>query len=254
MGTTKRVWHLVQEGYSEEDAYAIVGEEIKYNQSLDTKINNIINSDFMNIEELHKQLNNYKFISSNITEKEIIEEVFNNPKYHYLSNLIISVENKDYNHLHQILYHIVSYLRNEGLKSSNIYYLVFYIFFFKKLSDELISQPLSNIEKTDFDFDFLLEEALLEIEVSYNLEFNLSEELLSMIRNIPRDTIYEVFHILNSFNSTLYDANIFAKYLVSFIKKSISDISSKHYSNHSLHRLMVKILNIDSHSEIFDPF
>ena len=48
MSQIKRVWHLVQEGYSKEEAYAIVEEEIKYSLPLHKKISNIVNNKFLN--------------------------------------------------------------------------------------------------------------------------------------------------------------------------------------------------------------
>lgn len=264
-----RVSQLVSEGYSVEDAYSIVREEVEFFVPLNEKIEKIINNGSIEIEELKNKLNDYKYISIKVTEKEIIEEVLNYPSlFHYLDGLVISSNDNNFAKINKsvfILEDLVNNVRlpNQLFHRENI--LFYYLLFFKRLVDinkdklnidiDLIGYNSHIIEDLDQNtFLSILYSHLRELQELTHYDRELIHDFFNILEQMKVNVLYEIFHILRTFDTSMYNALKFGKIFERFIKRSFSKLKGEHFSNNSLHRLIVKLLDIGSDSFILDPF
>ena len=255
MGFFSEVDIMMKEGLNEEEAILHVQEGRKYHTSLYGKIKDTLerNKGFIDLKFLEKELNTYKYYTSNIKAKDLLIEILKYPNdFNYIDGLIIDTEEE----IFQKIKRYNDYTKNllsPYFNKSDIQYIVMFLFFYKRLteSDKLM---FNSIELNNFMFEderkFLIINNLKKFQEFYNFEINLVDSFIFYLENIKSDILDEIFFILNNLNFSKYSNSDFSKIFEYLIDKNIENS----FTNKSMQKLMLSFFNLKNGTSIFNPF
>jgi type I restriction-modification system DNA methylase subunit/signal transduction histidine kinase len=255
MGFFSEVDIMMKEGLSEEEAILHVEEGRKLGTALHIRIKNILerNEGFINIKNLEKELNTYKYYTSNIKIKDLLIEILKYPTdFYYIDGLIIDTKEEVFQKI--IKYNdYIKNLLSSYFNKLDIQYIVIFLFFYKKLT-ESDALSINHIELENFMFEDerknLITNNLKEFQKFYNFEINLVDSFIFYLENIKSDTLDEIFFILNNLNFTKYNQSDFSKIFEHLIDKNIENS----FTNKSMQRLMLNFFDLRDGTTIFNPF
>lgn len=255
MGFFSEVDIMMKEGLTKEEAILHVEEGRRYNTSLYNKIKVILekNKGFIDLKFLEKELNTYKYYTSNIKTKDLLIEILEYPnEFHYINGLLIDSREKTFQKI-KSYHNYIKNLLSPYFNKSDIQYIVSFLFFYMRVNENDNLQ-LCDIKLTTFMFEIerrkILIENIKKFHNYYNFEINLIDDFINYIQNFKIEILEEIFYMLEQLDTSKYTQVEFGKIYEYLIDKDIEH----NFTNKSMQQLMLNICELKDNETIFNPF